>query len=125
MPRGASAGANPLKMMVSEFRGQSDDRALFAGYFFVANGGTVASAEGVRSLAFDLTSDYAYYLKVQTTCASVDTKAEHAVGVGVADRGAAPEIMRCVPDWIDVETGVYPEGNPRRAGADGGGGAAG
>jgi hypothetical protein len=124
MPRGASA-ERPLKMMVSEFRGQSDDRALFAGYFFVANGGTVASAEGVRSLAFDLTSDYAYYLKVQTTCASADTKAGHASVSASLIGELLPEIMRCVPDWIDVETGVYPEGNPRRAGADGGGGAAG
>ncbi|MBZ0172334.1 MAG: hypothetical protein K8E66_08150, partial [Phycisphaerales bacterium] len=64
LPRGVGPD-NPIGMKVSEFRG-SGDTVLFAGYFFIANGGTVASAEGVRTLAFDLTSDYAYYLKVQT-----------------------------------------------------------
>ena len=115
MPRGVGPG-HPLRMMISEFRGQSDDRALFAGYFFVANGGTVASAEGVRSLAFDLTSDYAYYLKVQATCGTVDSKTEHAAVSASLIGELLPEIMRCVPDWIEVEAGAYPEENPRGAG---------
>ena len=115
MPRGVGPG-HPLRMMISEFRGQSDDRALFAGYFFVANGGTVASAEGVRSLAFDLTSDYAYYLKVQATCGTVDSKTEHAAVSASLIGELLPEIMRCVPDWIEAEAGAYPEENPRGAG---------
>ena len=115
MPRGVGPG-HPLRMMISEFRGQSDDRALFAGYFFVANGGTGASAEGVRSLAFDLTSDYAYYLKVQATCGTVDSKTEHAAVSASLIGELLPEIMRCVPDWIEVEAGAYPEENPRGAG---------
>ncbi|MEL6740207.1 MAG: exosortase-associated EpsI family protein, partial [Planctomycetota bacterium] len=54
----------PLRMRTSSYA-LPGDKTLIAGYFFIANGGTVASAEGVRTLAFDLTSDYAYYLKVQ------------------------------------------------------------
>jgi hypothetical protein len=119
MPRG-SGPEDPIRMMVSEFRGQADDRAVFAGYFFVANGGTVASAEGVRTLAFDLTSDYAYYLKVQTICGSVDSKAEHAAVSASLIGELLPEIMRCVPDWIEVETGSYPADNPRGAGSEAG-----
>ena len=117
MPRGTGP-EDPLKMRISEFLGREDDFALYAGYFFVANGGTVATAEGVRSLAFDLTSDYAYYLKIQTTCGSVGSKAEHAAVSASLVGELLPEIMRCVPDWIEVETGVYPPDNPRGAGGD-------
>jgi hypothetical protein len=113
MPRGVGP-TRPIRMMVSEFRA-AGDRAMHAGYFFVANGGTVASAEGVRTLAFDLTSDYAYYLKVQTTSASVGSK-EALMSASASLIGELmAEIMRCVPDWIEVETGNYPADNPRRA----------
>lgn len=120
MPQGTGPD-HPLRMMISEFRGQANADALFAGYFFVANGGTVASAEGVRSLAFDLTSDYAYYLKVQATCGTVDTKKEHAALAASLIGELLPEIMRCVPDWIEVERGEYPEDNPRGPAASAGG----
>lgn len=118
MPQGVGPG-HPLRMMTSEFRGQADDSALFAGYFFVANGGTVASAEGVRTLAFDLTSDYAYYLKVQSTIRNIDSKDQHASLSASLIGELLPEIMRCVPDWVDVERGDYPEDNPRRTAVDG------
>lgn len=116
MPRGVGPG-RPPRMMVSEFRGTGDG-ALFAGYFFVANGGTVASAEGVRTLAFDLTSDYAYYLKVQTTSSMVRSKEELMELSGTLIGELFAEIMRCVPDWIEVETGRYPADNPRGVGRD-------
>jgi hypothetical protein len=116
MPRGVGPD-KPIRMMVSEFRGSSD-RALYAGYFFVANGGTVASAEGVRTLAFDLRSDYAYYLKVQATSASVGSKEELAEVSASLIGELMAEIMRCVPDWIEVETGRYPADNPRAGAAD-------
>ena len=70
----------------------------------------------MRSLAFDLTSDYAYYLKVQATCGTVDSKTEHAAVSASLIGELLPEIMRCVPDWIEVEAGAYPEENPRGAG---------
>lgn len=44
-----------------------DDPTLrqIGGYFFVANGRTTSSALAVENVAFDLTSPYAYYCKVQ------------------------------------------------------------
>jgi hypothetical protein len=112
LPRGVGP-ENPLRMMASEFRA-ADDRGLYAGYLFIANGGTVASAEGVRTLAFDLTSDYAYYLKVQTTSRTVESKRELMEVSASLIGELLPEIMRCVPDWVKVERGEYPEDNPRR-----------
>ncbi|HHN78154.1 MAG TPA: exosortase-associated EpsI family protein [Phycisphaerales bacterium] len=111
LPRGVGPGS-PIRMKVSEFQGD-DDRVIYAGYFFIANGGTVASAEGVRTLAFDLTSDYAYYLKVQTASAAVDSMEEMMEVSASLIGDLLPELMRCVPDWIDVETGRYPADNPR------------
>jgi hypothetical protein len=104
----------PIRMMVSSFVGQQGESRLHAGYFFVANGGTVASANEVRTLAFDLQSDYAYYLKVQVTGTGVASKEELAEYGGALIGELLPEIMRCVPDWVEVQRGNYPEDNPRR-----------
>ena len=40
---------------------------VFAGYFFIANGKTTAYPERIRLLAFDRSSQYAYYCKIQFT----------------------------------------------------------
>ncbi|MEO1583917.1 MAG: exosortase/archaeosortase family protein [Planctomycetota bacterium] len=85
---------------------------IFAGYFFIANGAIATSAEQVRLLAFDLTNDYAYYLKVQvnatsaSTIGSTDALAEAA---GDLLSELMPDIMRCVPDWVEVTEGRYPD----------------
>ncbi|MEO1512832.1 MAG: exosortase-associated EpsI family protein, partial [Planctomycetota bacterium] len=55
---------NPIYVRVSEFE-TADGIGVMSGYFFIANGGTVPDAEEVRKLAFDATSEHAYYLKVQ------------------------------------------------------------
>src|SRR5690606_12516831 len=52
--------------------------SLYAGYFFLVNGEHRSSAEGVRLLAFDLKTDYAYYLKVQFNSQSVESPEELA-----------------------------------------------
>jgi hypothetical protein len=115
LPRGVTPDRK-ITMMVSEFVDQQGRGRLYAGYFFVANGGTVASANDVRTLAFDLQSDYAYYLKVQVTSSTVSSKQELTDAAGSLIGELMPEIMRCVPDWIEVQRGNYPEDNPRRAG---------
>lgn len=104
-----------LRLRVTEFRGP-DDQAFYSGYFFLANGGVVASAEGVRLLAFDLRDDYAFYLKVQFTSWSVNSPEELAEEAGALLDEMLGEILLCVPDWIEVQRGNYPEDNPRRAG---------
>ncbi len=90
----------------------SGGKALYSGYFFVANGGTVSRAEGVRLLAFDLSSYYAYYLKVQVTSTTVESGDELAAAASSLLDELLPELMRCVPDWVRVEQGLYPADNP-------------
>ena len=111
MPR----GVENLKMTVTPFK-DGQGRRFFAGYFFVANGGVVASADGVRLLAFRLQDDYAYYLKVQFT--SYDVESEEGLGVlaGEMLNSLFPELMLRVPDWIEVERGEYPEREAPKAG---------
>lgn len=106
LPRGVTPD-QPIRITVSEFAMPGGEK-LFAGYFFIANGGTVPRAEGVRTLAFDLRSDYAYYLKVQFTSGAVSSSEELARQAGDLLEDLLPEIMRCVPDWIEVELGRYP-----------------
>ncbi|HZW09971.1 MAG TPA: exosortase/archaeosortase family protein [Phycisphaerales bacterium] len=88
--------------------------SLYAGYFFIANGGHTDSANGVRLLAFKLEDDYAYYMKVQFNSESVGSVEELAELAGSLLGEILGELMHCVPDWIDVQTGVYPPDNPRR-----------
>lgn len=104
MPRGIDA----LKMNVSEFRDSDTDIGVFAGYFFIANGGLAPRAEDVRFLAFNLTDDYAYYAKVQFTSQSVDSAEELAALAADFLDAALPEIMRRLPDWVEVKEGRYP-----------------
>ncbi len=95
-----------ISMMVSEFA--SGNARMIGGYFFIANGGHVASAEGVRALAFDLRSTYAYYLKVQVMSPDVKSKDDLVARSSQLIGELLPEIMRCVPDWAEVEAGRYP-----------------
>ncbi len=81
---------------------------LYAGYLFVANGGIASSAEQVRFLAFDLTNDYAFYLKVQFTTESVSSAEEFAAVSSSLLGEILPDLMLCVPDWIEVQNGRYP-----------------
>lgn len=101
-------GLENLKMRVQEFAAPGGQR-LFAGYFFIANGGAVASAEDVRLLAFKLDDTYSYYLKVQFTSASVTSAEELARQAGDFLNEMLPEIMLRAPDWVDVREGRYPD----------------
>lgn len=99
-----------MKLRVTEFATGANKSSpkIYAGYLFIANGGHVSSAEEVRLLAFDLKSDYAYYLKVQFTSRSVHSPEELAEQASSLMGELIPEIMRCVPDWVEVEAGRYP-----------------
>lgn len=118
LPRGVTPEGG-LKIRVTEFSDPKGNH-VFAGYFFIANGGTTASAESVRLLAFNMQDDYAYYLKVQVTSGAVKTGDELAALAGDLLDDLFGEIMRCAPDWTEVERGEWPEDNPRRAKAAGG-----
>jgi hypothetical protein len=103
----------PLKLRVTEYSFPGGGR-MYAGYFFVANGGWVSSANGVRQLAFNLTDDYSYYLKVQFSSTGAGSPGELALLAGSLLDDLLGEIMRCVPDWTEVQNGRYPDDNPRR-----------
>lgn len=101
-----------IKLRTMEFIHQSG-QPLYAGYFFIANGGTVSRAEEVRLLAFDLTSKYAFYLKVQITSVAGISGGEELATQGAGLIGELlPDIMLCTPDWVEVEAGRYPPPPP-------------
>lgn len=109
--------ADTLDIRVNPYTDPKQGRTLYAGYFFIANGGHCSDAETVRLLAFRLTDSYAYYLKVQFSSDSVDSTAEFGQAVSSLLGELLPDIALCVPDWVEVLRGNYPPDNPRRAGA--------
>lgn len=111
MPR----GIENIRLNVTPFDDTSGRFRMYAGYFFLANGGVVATADDVRLMAFKLRDDYAYFAKIQFSSINVGSAEELASVVADLLSHLMPEIMRRVPDWIDVETGRYPPDNPRRS----------
>jgi hypothetical protein len=106
LPRGVTP-ESPIKMRISEFF-LGEGRKIYAGYFFIANGGTRANADEVRALAFNLSDDYAYYLKVQVNSVTADSFEAFAEQASSLLSDIMGEIMRCTPDWIEVQQGRYP-----------------
>lgn len=103
----------PLSLRVSKYATPNGDATFIAGYVFVANGGWVSSAEGVRLLAFDLTADYAYYLKIQVGSTDISSPEElTSLAQSLLD-DLLGELMTCIPDWPSVERGLWPPDNPR------------
>ncbi|MBO6739532.1 MAG: exosortase-associated EpsI family protein [Phycisphaerales bacterium] len=111
LPRGVTP-EKPFQFRASEFINPGRGN-VYAGYFFIANGGTKANANDVRQLAFNLEDDYAYYLKVQVSASGLESFDEFAHYSGDLVGELIGEIMRCVPDWISVQQGTYPPDNPR------------
>lgn len=108
-------GIEDLALRTTQFIEPQTGRSMWAGYFFIANGGVARSAEDVRRLAFDLRADYAYYMKVQfsgryETAEALASDAESLLNE------LLPDLLLCVPDWVEVERGEYPPENPRRRG---------
>ena len=107
-------GIENLELRVFAFQEPGSTEPLYAGYFFIANGGLTSSAQSVRLLAFDLKSDYAYYLKVQFSATRIKGPEDLAsLAASLLDE-ILPDLMQCVPDWTDVIRGEYPADNPRR-----------
>ena len=101
-----------LVIRTSEFFDPSNDQErIFAGYFFIANGRLTPNPGGVRLLAFNPTEQYAYYCKVQLTAqGGRDFDAERFLALA-SDllNQLLPEIMRCLPDWAEVQSGDMQE----------------
>jgi hypothetical protein len=111
LPFGVSPDSPPM-LRVTEYADQSG-RKLYFGYFFIANGELATSAEQVRLRAFDLHNDYAYYLKLQFGSPAARSPEELAETAGDFLGDMLGELMTCVPNWIEVERGVWPPDNPK------------
>lgn len=93
-----------LRTSAFSVKQRPDDR-IWAGYFFLANGQITPWPERVRQFAFDLTTRHAYYAKVQFTVLDpLDLKRDEFVEIvsGLLDE-LLPELLRCLPDWSEVE----------------------
>lgn len=106
--------ADQIAFRFNPYTHPKESRKLYAGYFFIANGGHCHRAEDVRLLAFRLTDSYAYYLKVQVSTHTADNEDEFVQAASSLVGELLPDIMRCVPDWVDVLRGDYPPDNPAR-----------
>ncbi len=115
-------GIDKLRMNVTRFRSQSGDRVLHAGYFFIANGGLVPTADEVRLMSFKLEDDYSYYMKVQFSSMTVESAEELANLAGRFLDEMLPELAQRVPDWVDVKEGRYPGTSAADRAARGSGG---
>lgn len=105
-----------LELMTTVFEDptQPDIRRV-GGYFFIANGRVTPSSFGVRNLAFNWTEEYAYYCKVQFSATyklsqdGRDFLDQYMAGVTEICQELLPQIMRCLPDWADIESGNHLE----------------
>ena len=104
-----------ITMRAMNFVDDRTGQTLYAGYFFIANGGTVPRAEGVRLLAFELSDDYAYYTKVQFTSQSVTSVEDFAELASSLFNDLIGDIMFCIPDWVEVDQGLWPTNNTHGA----------
>jgi exosortase len=86
------------------------DVRMVGGYFFIANGRITPSSLGVRNLAFNWTDEYAYYCKIQFSTAfklstsGNDFLQEFMTGASELTTQLLPQLMRCLPDWAEIES---------------------
>jgi hypothetical protein len=103
---------------------QPQDRQV-GGYFFIANGLSVASSYGVRKAAFNLRDRYAYYCKIQlTNRGRVDDPNGSLVEPFKRDSAELlnellPQVMRCLPDWPSFEAELSPASAPASTNQEG------
>jgi hypothetical protein len=117
LPHLPEGEAGPV-MRITEFENpRLPGRPMYAGYMFLANGRFVANAEEVRLAAFDLSDDYAYYMKIQFSSGLGDFESPDEFAEASAElfNELLPGILLCVPDWVEVQRGTYPPDNPRGA----------
>ncbi len=93
-----------FELRMSELQSKHADQRLFAGYCFLANNCFTPSPEGVKLFAFDRQDRFSYYCKVQFVSVAqkgVDRARFLELTADLMDN-LLPELMRCLPDWVDV-----------------------
>jgi len=99
--------AGDLVLRSSEFVDpKNPEHRIHAGYFFIANGRLTPNPGGVRLLAFNPAEQYAYYCKVQFTARGDSDFDEQMFLNQVTDMldELMAEVMRCLPDWAEVQS---------------------
>jgi len=101
------SGDGELHLNVSEYWLPGREAAGFlAGYVFIANNLVTPYSDVVRTHAFNLRSRYAYYCKIQITWQTKSGATDRDIlANSVADflDHLLPELMRCLPDWYELE----------------------
>ncbi len=95
-----------------------NDEQVNVAYFFVANGKFLPSPHAVRAQGFDLRDKYSYYCKVQVTV-GVQDKDQAIERISSLLSEMMPQIMLCLPDWVDVTEGRWPAEAPAASSAAG------
>lgn len=83
-------------------------------YFFLANGKALPTPDRVRAQGFDPRDKYAYYCKVEVGMFDVADPEEAVRRASAFLSAALPEILACLPDWHDVQAGLWPPENKRK-----------
>lgn len=77
-------------------------------YFFAANGKFLPSPEHVRLHGFDPRDKYSYHCKIEVQLPGVADKQLAIERTSAFLSDLLPEIMACLPDWVDVTEGRWP-----------------
>lgn len=77
-------------------------------YFFAANGKFLPTPDHVRFQGFSLTDEYSYYCKIEVGVNLVGDKELAIQRVNNFLSDFLPQVMACLPDWVDVTEGRWP-----------------
>lgn len=77
-------------------------------YFFAANGRFLPSPNDVRLQGFDPRDRHAYYCKIEVGVEKISDPDEAMRIASEFLSAMMPEILRCLPDWVDVVEGRWP-----------------
>ena len=112
IPRRLQVPVGDLELTVSMFVDPAEPEVRLVGaYFFIANGRMTPSALGVRSLAYAIDSEHAFFTKVQLALAASDPRLSDAEFLEVFEElvrsiipPLLPELLRVLPDWSYFES---------------------
>ena len=110
-PRSMRVPVGRLELRVTMFVDRTDSGSrLVGGYFFIANGRMTSSALGVRSLAYNLRDEHAFFTKIQFAYAVQDARVSDGEVLDEFERllrslmpALLPELLRVLPDWSELE----------------------
>jgi hypothetical protein len=77
-------------------------------YFFIANGKYMGTAEEVRLEGFNISDEYSFYCKIEVQPLGVEEATDAQQRTRDLLSALLPEVMTCLPDWVDVRAGRYP-----------------